>query len=122
MLRALVAAGLFCYGAAGSYASVAALAAARQMPLPHLIPVGVNGGLIGTALLDIVLTWIGMPLPWLRQLTRALMVATVAANGAWRADIGSGAQGGDQSVGDDPGELRGDRTAGKQAPVEQWSE
>jgi hypothetical protein len=63
----LVAAGLFCYGAAGSYASVVALAAARQMPLPRLVPVGVDGSLIGTALLDIVLIWIDMPLPWLRN-------------------------------------------------------
>jgi Protein of unknown function (DUF2637) len=78
----LVSGGLFAYGAAGSYSSVAELAAARQMPLPRLVPVGVDGGLIGTALLDIVLTWIGMPLPWLRQLTRALMAATVAANAA----------------------------------------
>jgi hypothetical protein len=37
--------------------------------------VGIDGGLIGVVLLDLVLTWIG----WLRQFVRVLTVGTVAA-------------------------------------------
>jgi hypothetical protein len=52
------------------------------MPLPRLVPAGIDGGLVGTVLLDIVLTWIGSPVWWLRWLARFLTVGTVAANGA----------------------------------------
>lgn len=48
---ALVAVCLFGYGAAGSYTSVTHLAAAHHVPLPRLVPVCIDGGLVGTVLL-----------------------------------------------------------------------
>lgn len=56
---ALAAVCLFGYGAAGSYTSVTHLAATHLVPLPRLVPVDIDGGLVGTVLLDIVLTWTG---------------------------------------------------------------
>jgi hypothetical protein len=38
---------------AGSYTSVAHLAAAHHVPLLRLVPAGIDGGLLGTVLLDI---------------------------------------------------------------------
>jgi Protein of unknown function (DUF2637) len=78
----VAAACLFGYGAAGSYASVTHLAAAHHVPLPRLVPVGIDGGLVGTVLLDIVLTWTGHPVWWLRWLARLLTAGTIAANAA----------------------------------------
>ncbi len=79
---ALAAVCLFGYGAAGSYTSVTHLAAAHHVPLPRLVPVGIDGGLVGTVLLDMVLTWTGYPVWWLRWLARMLTVGTIAANAA----------------------------------------
>jgi hypothetical protein len=73
---------LLAYGVAGSYASVTHLASAHGVPLPRLVPVGIDGGLVGTVLLDIVLTWTGFPVWWLRWLARFLTVAMITANGA----------------------------------------
>ncbi|MCI2423861.1 DUF2637 domain-containing protein [Saccharopolyspora sp. K220] len=75
-------AGLAAYGAAGSYQTLAALAADKGLPLPTLVPVGVDGGLFGVVVVDLVLTWIGHPIVWLRQLVRLLATATVLANAA----------------------------------------
>jgi Protein of unknown function (DUF2637) len=72
--------GLAAYGAAGSYVSVRNLAAAHHVPLPALVPAGIDGGLIGTVALDIVLTWTGYPLAWLRAVARVFVAGTVAAN------------------------------------------
>lgn len=72
--------GLAAYGAVGSYETVSDLAAGAGMPLPGLVPVGIDGGLIGVVALDLVLVWTGQPVGWLRQLARLLAVGTVAAN------------------------------------------
>jgi hypothetical protein len=89
---ALAAACLLSYGAAGSYASVTHLAAAHHVPLPRLVPVGIDGGLAGTVLLDIVLTWSGYPVWWLRWLARLLTLGTIAANAAagWPDPVATG--------------------------------
>jgi Protein of unknown function (DUF2637) len=73
--------GLAAYGVAGSYQTVCGLAARRGVPLALLVPVGIDGGLIGVVVLDLVLSWIGQPIGWLRQFARVLTVGTVAANG-----------------------------------------
>jgi hypothetical protein len=89
---ALAAGCLLAYGVAGSYASVTHLASAHHVPLPLLVPVGIDGGLAGTVLLDIVLTWIGFPVWWLRWLARLLTAGMIAANGAagWPDPVATG--------------------------------
>jgi hypothetical protein len=74
--------GLVAYGVAGSYQTVSALAERRGVPLASLVPVGIDGGLIGVVVLDLVLSWIGQEIGWLRQFVRVLTVGTVAANAA----------------------------------------
>jgi hypothetical protein len=74
--------GLAAYGVAGSYRAVSGLAQRKGVPLAHLVPVGIDGGLIGVVVLDLVLSWIGQPIGWLRQFVRVLTVGTVAANAA----------------------------------------
>jgi hypothetical protein len=76
----LVASVLVTYGAAGSYDSLMHLAVAHHVPLPRLNPVGLDGGLFGVILLDIVLTWAFHPLAWLRLTARLLALGTLAAN------------------------------------------
>jgi hypothetical protein len=73
------------YGAAGSYETIRELADERGVPLPALVPVGIDGGLIGTVVLDLLLAWTAQSLGWLRQLSRVLTAGTVAANavGGW---------------------------------------
>lgn len=51
--------GLAAYGVAGSYQTVSGLAERRNVPLAPLVPVGIDGGLIGVVVLDLVLSWIG---------------------------------------------------------------
>jgi hypothetical protein len=75
-----LAVGLAGYGAVGSYTTVADLAAGVGVPLPWLVPIGIDGGLVGVVVLDLVLVWSGSPLGWLRQIARVLTVGTVAAN------------------------------------------
>lgn len=74
--------GLAAYGVAGSYQTVSGLAERRGVPLALLVPVGIDGGLIGVVVLDLVLSWIGQPIGWLRQFVRVLTAGTVAANAA----------------------------------------
>lgn len=68
------------YGVVGSYTTISAKAAELGVPLPHLVPIGIDGGLIGVVVLDLVLAWTGHPVGWLRQLARLLTIGTVAAN------------------------------------------
>lgn len=77
-----VAAILVAYGAAASYDSLRHLAASHQVPLPYLNPVGLDGGLIGVITLDIILTWAGRPLAWLRFTARMFAAGTLLANAA----------------------------------------
>ena len=79
---AAVAAILVSYGAAGSYDGLWHLAATHHVPLPRLVPLGLDGGLIGVILLDITLTWAGRPLAWLRFAARVFALGTLAANAA----------------------------------------
>jgi hypothetical protein len=112
---------LLAYGVAGSYTSVTHLASVHGVPLPRLVPVGIDGGLAGTVLLDIVLTWTGFAVWWLRWLARVLTVGMIAANGAagWpdpgrdRASPGR--------PGDDPRRDRG-RPVGTAPPAASWGE
>lgn len=78
------------YGVAGSYESLFHLALAHNVPLPRLNPVGLDGGLVGVIVLDIVLTWSGHPLALLRFAARLFALGTVAANAAagWPDPVG----------------------------------
>ena len=84
--------GLAAYGVVGSYQTVSGLAERRGVPLASLVPVGIDGGLIGVVVLDLVLSWIGQPIGWLRQFVRVLTVGTVAANAAagWPDQVSAG--------------------------------
>jgi hypothetical protein len=68
------------YGLAGSYLSISELANRHDVPLAWLVPAGIDGGLVAVVVLDLVLTWIGASVGWLRQLVRGLSVGTVMAN------------------------------------------
>jgi hypothetical protein len=68
------------YGLAGSYLSISELADRHDVPLAALVPAGIDGGLVAVVVLDLVLTWIGVPVGWLRQLVRVLSVGTVVVN------------------------------------------
>jgi hypothetical protein len=68
------------YGLAGSYVAVSELAARHDVPLAGWVPAGLDGGLVAVVVLDLVLTWIGAPVGWLRQLVRVLSVGTVVTN------------------------------------------
>jgi hypothetical protein len=46
---------LFAHGIADSYASIAHLAAAHEVPLPWLVPSGIDGGLVSAVLRDMML-------------------------------------------------------------------
>lgn len=71
---------LAAYGAIGSYTTIATTAAQVNVPFPNLVPIGIDGGLIGVITLDLILAWTGHPTGWLRQLARLLTIGTVAAN------------------------------------------
>lgn len=82
VFTAAVAVAVFIYGAAGSYSSVWRLAVEHRVPLPRLVPIGVDGGLVLAVLTDIVLTWVRQPLWWLRAAARGFVAGSVAANAA----------------------------------------
>jgi hypothetical protein len=82
VLTIALALGVFAYGAAGSYDSVFHLAERHKVPLPRLVPIGVDGGLVLALLADIVLTWIRQPIWWLRDAARTLVGGSVIANAA----------------------------------------
>ncbi|MFI1502650.1 DUF2637 domain-containing protein [Streptomyces platensis] len=80
-------------GFAGSYAAVRELALKKGFgDFAYFFPIGIDAGICVLLALDLLLTWIRMPFPLLRQAAWLLTVATVAFNGAaaWPDALGVG--------------------------------
>ncbi|MFF8791025.1 DUF2637 domain-containing protein [Streptomyces sp. NPDC015125] len=74
-------------GFAGSYAAVRALALKKGFgDFAYFFPIGIDAGICVLLALDLLLTWIRMPFPLLRQAAWLLTVATVAFNAAAASD------------------------------------
>jgi hypothetical protein len=43
-------------------------------------PHGIDGGLVAVVVLDLLVTWLGTPVGWLRQFVRLLSAGTAMAN------------------------------------------
>ncbi|QHA09809.1 DUF2637 domain-containing protein [Streptomyces broussonetiae] len=87
---ALIIAGI---GFAGSYAAVRELAIKKGFGnFSYVFPVGIDAGICVLLALDLLLTWIRIPFPLLRQTAWLLTVATIAFNGAaaWPDPLGVG--------------------------------
>ncbi|MEU4575965.1 DUF2637 domain-containing protein [Nonomuraea sp. NPDC023979] len=86
---ALITMGLASYSFAGSYNSIVDLAKRHKVPLPDLVPLGIDGGLVGVVVLDLFATSIGKPIGWLRSAARLFTVGTVVVNGmaGWKAGV-----------------------------------
>jgi hypothetical protein len=87
---ALIIAGI---GFAGSYAAVRTLAVKKGFgTFSYVFPVGIDAGICVLLALDLLLTWIRMPFPLLRQTAWLLTAATIAFNGAaaWPDPLGVG--------------------------------
>ncbi|MFE1884286.1 DUF2637 domain-containing protein [Streptomyces diastatochromogenes] len=87
---ALIIAGI---GFAGSYAAVRALAIKKGFGnFSYVFPVGIDAGICVLLALDLLLTWIRIPFPLLRQTAWLLTAATIAFNGAaaWPDPLGVG--------------------------------
>ncbi|MFE3859042.1 DUF2637 domain-containing protein [Streptomyces goshikiensis] len=80
-------------GFAGSYAAVRALALQKGFGSFSLVfPIGIDMGICVLLALDLLLTWIRIPFPLLRQTAWLLTAATIAFNGAaaWPDPLGVG--------------------------------
>ncbi|MFF1479311.1 DUF2637 domain-containing protein [Streptomyces sp. NPDC058301] len=80
-------------GFAGSYAAVRALAEKKGFGNFSLVfPIGIDAGICVLLALDLLLTWIRIPFPLLRQTAWLLTAATIAFNGAaaWPDPLGVG--------------------------------
>ncbi|PYC81764.1 hypothetical protein C7C46_11115 [Streptomyces tateyamensis] len=80
-------------GFAGSYAAVRELALHKGFgAFSYAFPVGVDAGIVVLLALDLVLTWLRIPFPLLRQAAWLLTVATIAFNAAasWGDPLGMG--------------------------------
>ncbi|WP_330309917.1 MULTISPECIES: DUF2637 domain-containing protein [unclassified Streptomyces] len=87
---ALVIAGI---GFAGSYAAVRELAIKKGFGnFSYVFPIGIDAGICVLLALDLLLTWIRIPFPLLRQTAWLLTLATIAFNGAaaWPDPLGVG--------------------------------
>ncbi|MFE7544028.1 DUF2637 domain-containing protein [Streptomyces platensis] len=74
-------------GFAGSYAAVRELAVKKGFgDFAYFFPIGIDAGICVLLALDLLLTWIRMPFPLLRQAAWLLTVATVAFNAAVASD------------------------------------
>ncbi|MFE1766648.1 DUF2637 domain-containing protein [Streptomyces angustmyceticus] len=74
-------------GFAGSYAAVRELALKKGFgTFAYFFPIGIDAGICVLLALDLLLTWIRMPFPLLRQTAWLLTVATVAFNAAAATD------------------------------------
>ncbi|MFJ5215408.1 DUF2637 domain-containing protein [Streptomyces sp. NPDC088354] len=83
-------------GFAGSYAAVRELALAKGFGwFANVFPIGVDAGIVVLLALDLLLTWLRIPFPLLRQTAWLLTAATIAFNGAaaWPDPLGVGMHG-----------------------------
>ncbi|MFE0880164.1 DUF2637 domain-containing protein [Streptomyces smyrnaeus] len=96
LLVAVVVAGamvIAAIGFAGSYAAVRELAERKGFgAFAPFFPIGVDAGIVVLLALDLLLTWIRIPFPLLRQTAWLLTAATIAFNGAaaWPDPLGVG--------------------------------
>lgn len=96
MLLGLVAVGaclISGIGFAGSYSAVRELALHKGFGnFAYAFPIGVDAGIVVLLALDLVLTWLRIPFPLLRQTAWLLTVATIAFNAAasWGDPLGMG--------------------------------
>ncbi|MFI2737189.1 DUF2637 domain-containing protein [Streptomyces sp. NPDC018711] len=87
---ALIIAGI---GFAGSYAAVRELALHKGFgTFSYFFPIGIDAGICVLLALDLLLTWLRIPFPLLRQTAWVLTAATIAFNGAaaWPDPLGVG--------------------------------
>ncbi|MFD0023724.1 DUF2637 domain-containing protein [Streptomyces sp. NPDC058382] len=80
-------------GFAGSYAAVRELALQKGFGNFSLVfPIGIDAGICVLLALDLLLTWLRIPFPLLRQTAWMLTAATIAFNGAaaWPDPLGVG--------------------------------
>ncbi|MFJ2094733.1 DUF2637 domain-containing protein [Streptomyces sp. NPDC087901] len=80
-------------GFAGSYAAVRELAEQRGFgSFSVVFPIGIDAGICVLLALDLLLTWLRIPFPLLRQTAWLLTAATIAFNGAaaWLDPLGVG--------------------------------
>ncbi|MEY9950124.1 DUF2637 domain-containing protein [Kitasatospora sp. GAS1066B] len=80
-------------GFAGSYSAVRELALHKGFGnFSYAFPIGVDAGIVVLLALDLVLTWLRIPFPLLRQAAWLLTVATIAFNAAasWGDPLGMG--------------------------------
>ncbi|WP_432252855.1 DUF2637 domain-containing protein [Streptomyces sp. HNM1019] len=80
-------------GFAGSYAAVRDLALDKGFgKFANVFPIGIDAGIVVLLALDLLLTWIRIPFPLLRQTAWLLTAATIAFNGAaaWPDPVGVG--------------------------------
>ncbi|WP_433891646.1 DUF2637 domain-containing protein [Streptomyces sp. CA-111067] len=80
-------------GFAGSYAAVRQLALDKGFGwFANVFPIGVDAGIVVLLSLDLLLTWLRIPFPLLRQTAWLLTAATIAFNGAaaWPDPLGVG--------------------------------
>ncbi|MFB7108892.1 DUF2637 domain-containing protein [Streptomyces sp. NPDC056190] len=80
-------------GFAGSYAAVRELALKKGFGnFSYVFPIGIDAGICVLLALDLLLTWIRIPFPLLRQTAWVLTLATIAFNGAaaWPDPLGVG--------------------------------
>ncbi|WP_245001602.1 DUF2637 domain-containing protein [Streptomyces alfalfae] len=80
-------------GFAGSYAAVRELAEKKGFgSFSVVFPIGIDAGICVLLALDLLLTWIRIPFPLLRQTAWLLTAATIAFNGAaaWPDPLGTG--------------------------------
>ncbi|WP_236569841.1 DUF2637 domain-containing protein [Streptomyces mexicanus] len=80
-------------GFAGSYSAVRELAVKKGFgTFAYVFPIGIDAGICVLLALDLLLTWIRIPFPLLRQTAWLLTAATIAFNGAaaWPDPLGVG--------------------------------
>ncbi|WP_043731335.1 DUF2637 domain-containing protein [Streptomyces sp. P17] len=74
-------------GFAGSYTAVRELAAKKGFHnFSYFFPIGIDAGICVLLALDLLLTWIRIPFPLLRQTAWLLTIATIAFNAAAASD------------------------------------